>query len=113
VDSRIDVEEQIEGASRLYADAGLAPMSSLGVVSVRLSSLAICPDASSPKSSRALVDVEGIALPTAFAPPRAAPKSRLSSRNVVPDGVARSEADPLGDGPVLLLRLRKLLLGTE
>lgn len=30
-----------------------------------------------------------------------------------PDGVAGPEADPLGDGAVLLLRLRKLLLGAE
>ena len=32
---------------------------------------------------------------------------------VVPDGVARPEADPLGNGAVLLLRLCKLLLGAE
>ena len=31
----------------------------------------------------------------------------------VPDGVAGSEADPLGNRAVLLLRLRKLLLGAE
>lgn len=32
---------------------------------------------------------------------------------VVPDGVAGPEANPLGDGAVLLLRARKLLLGAE
>lgn len=32
---------------------------------------------------------------------------------VVPNGVVRPEADPVGDRPVLLLGLRKLLLGTE
>ena len=32
---------------------------------------------------------------------------------IVPDGVVRPEADPVGDRPVLLLGLRKLLLGTE
>ncbi len=31
----------------------------------------------------------------------------------VPNGVTGSEADPLRDGPVLLLSFRKLLLGTE
>ena len=31
----------------------------------------------------------------------------------VPDGVAGPEANPLGDGAVLLLRARKLLLGAE
>lgn len=33
--------------------------------------------------------------------------------SVVPNGVVRPEADPVGDRPVLLLGLRKLLLGTE
>ena len=33
--------------------------------------------------------------------------------HIVPDGVARSEANPLGDGTVLLLRLGELLLGAE
>ena len=32
---------------------------------------------------------------------------------VVPDGVAGSQADPLRNWAVLLLRLRKLLLGSE
>lgn len=32
---------------------------------------------------------------------------------VVPDGVVRPQADPLGDGTVLLLRAGKLLLGAE
>jgi hypothetical protein len=36
-----------------------------------------------------------------------------SLRRVVPDGVAGPEANPLGDGAVLLLRARKLLLGAE
>lgn len=31
----------------------------------------------------------------------------------VPDGVVGAEADPLGNGAILLLRLRKLLLGAE
>jgi hypothetical protein len=31
----------------------------------------------------------------------------------VPDGVTSSQADPLGNGPVLLLGFRKLLLGSE
>jgi hypothetical protein len=34
-------------------------------------------------------------------------------KEVVPDSVVRSQANPLRDGAVLLLRLRKLLLGTE
>jgi hypothetical protein len=45
---------------------------------------------------------------------RARPKERF--REVgggIPDGIARSETNPLGNGAVLLLRLRKLLLGTE
>ena len=32
---------------------------------------------------------------------------------VVPDGVVRSQTDPLGNWAVLLLRFRKLLLGAE
>lgn len=48
------------------------------------------------------VAVDGIALEDA------------SARGVVvPDGVAGPEADPLGDGAVLLLSLCKLLLGAE
>ena len=35
------------------------------------------------------------------------------SRKVVPDGVARPEADPLGNRAVLLLSFGKLLLGAE
>jgi hypothetical protein len=38
---------------------------------------------------------------------------RESRSGGVPDGVAGSEADPLGDGAVLLLRFGKLLLGAE
>jgi len=37
----------------------------------------------------------------------------MSSLGVVPDGVVGPEADPLGDGPVLLLCASKLLLGAE
>ena len=37
----------------------------------------------------------------------------LGLRDVVPDGVVRPEADPVGNRPVLLLGLRKLLLGPE
>lgn len=33
--------------------------------------------------------------------------------SIVPDGVVRSEANPLGDGTVLLLRLGELLLRAE
>jgi hypothetical protein len=40
-------------------------------------------------------------------------KDGESLRRVVPDGVAGPEANPLGDGAVLLLRTRKLLLGAE
>lgn len=35
------------------------------------------------------------------------------TREIVPNGVVGPEADPVGDRPVLLLGLRKLLLGTE
>lgn len=35
------------------------------------------------------------------------------AREIVPNGVVGPEADPVGDRPVLLLGLRKLLLGTE
>jgi len=34
-------------------------------------------------------------------------------QRVVPDGVVGPEANPLGNGAVLLLRTRKLLLGSE
>lgn len=34
-------------------------------------------------------------------------------RSVVPDGIARSKTNPLGNGAILLLRFRKLLLGSE
>jgi hypothetical protein len=37
----------------------------------------------------------------------------VSIDHVVPDGVAGPQADPLGDGAVLLLRAGKLLLGAE
>jgi len=37
----------------------------------------------------------------------------VSALGVVPDGVAGPQANPLGDGAVLLLRLCKLLLGAE
>jgi len=42
--------------------------------------------------------------------PRLAPMSPLG---VVSDGVVRPQPDPLGDGPVLLLRPRELLLRAE
>ena len=37
----------------------------------------------------------------------------MTSLGVVSDGVTSPQADPLGNGPVLLLGLGKLLLGTE
>jgi len=36
-----------------------------------------------------------------------------AGQNLVPDGVTGPQADPLGNGPVLLLGLGKLLLGAE
>lgn len=38
---------------------------------------------------------------------------RFSRGQIVPDGVVRSETNPLGDGTVLLLRLGELLLRAE
>lgn len=38
---------------------------------------------------------------------------RILSGRVVPDGVVGPQANPLGDGAVLLLRFGKLLLGAE
>jgi hypothetical protein len=35
------------------------------------------------------------------------------SEAAVPDGVVCAQTDPLGDGAILLLRFRKLLLGAE
>lgn len=74
-------------ARRLDADAGLAPVSPLGVVAVLLSVCCLC-------------DIYGC-------------EAVVASRGIVPDGVARPQADPLGDRAVLLLSFGKLLLGAE
>jgi hypothetical protein len=85
------------GASRLDTDASLAPVSPLGVVSVEATMLAAilylhlrCCSIADSSSFHCCVLVE-----------------------VVPDGVASPQADPLWDRSVLLLRFRKLLLRAE
>lgn len=88
----LDIENREQAgrgvASRLDADAGLAPMSPLGVVAVSLS-----------------VRLSIIRML------RIAGEQRVGE--AVPDGVARPQADPLRDGAVLLLSFGKLLLGAE
>lgn len=88
---KIENRERI-GARRLDANAGLAPMSPLGVVSV---------DSCQPSSSAAHLLSDVVQWPWKWV------------GGSVPDGVVRSEADPLGNWAVLLLRFGKLLLGAE
>ena len=80
----------VEEASDLDADASLAPVSSLGIVSVRCI-LAI--------TSKRFVHSEC--------------SSQFILLIVLPDGVARSQPDPLWNWSVLLLRFRELLLRSE
>lgn len=77
-------------ASSLNADSGLAPMSSLGVVSEHIP-LVLCPS-SCPQIGASI-----------------ARGGRLS----IPDCVASSETDPLWDRTILLLGFGKLELGAE
>jgi hypothetical protein len=81
---QVDVER--ERASRLDAEAGLAPVTSLGVVTVCRT---LC--------QRTV----------------AASSFRDAGRHDVPDGVTGPQTDPLGDGAVLLLSFGKLDLGAE
>lgn len=85
-------------ASRLDAETSLAPMPPLGIVPVGSLSVACsC-------VVRAAIVVVG-----SWGELEAA-----GARGVgVPDGVVCPQADPLGDGAVLLLSLCKLLLGAE
>lgn len=99
IDLRADEDEvAVQSASRLDTDAGLAPMPPLGVVPVRRQNV-------SPATLCSFHQVACIRPAFVFL------ESRW--RCDEPDGVAGPEADPLGDGAVLLLRLRKLLLGAE
>lgn len=76
----------VSRASRLDAEAGLAPVSPLGVVSTSTASVycTLCPASS--------IAIRG---------------------DAIPDGVTGPQSDPLRDGAVLLLRLRELLLRAE
>ena len=84
-------------ASCSDTDAGLAPMSSLGVVSmvVRVSPCPFILSSHAVSSSNSLFDM-GFAIGVA-----------------VPDGVVGPQSNPLRDRAVLLLCLRKLLLRAE
>lgn len=77
-------------ASSLDADSGLAPMSSLGVVSEHVP-LVLCSSVASQMWASLLRG------------------GQLS----IPDCVASSETDPLWDRTILLLSFGKLLLGAE
>jgi hypothetical protein len=89
------IETDGAGASRLDTETGLAPMPSLGVVPVVFLSVTV--QYTIFHRCGRLGDVQ----------------SNCRQRGVVPDGVAGPQANPLGDGAVLLLRTRKLLLGAE
>jgi hypothetical protein len=117
----------ISWASRLDTDAGLAPVTSLGVVSEEKSvSIGFCTFVCAcvvglrcvwtdrkefdvfrgvrPHSSVARFD-----LPSSFH----FEVSRAGPGSFVPDGVVGAQTDPLRDGTVLLLGLGQLLLGAE
>jgi hypothetical protein len=92
-----EIEAEGAGASRLDTETGLAPMSSLGVV----------PECA---VSNLLLYVRLVRCASSMF------RRRIDGGGVdfcVPDGVAGPQADPLGNGTVLLLRARKLLLGAE
>jgi hypothetical protein len=76
-------------AIRLDTEGGLAPVAALGVVPVGVMSVHCVHHRSCVLGMRDLL------------------------RRVVPDGVAGPQANPLGNGAVLLLRFGKLLLGAE
>lgn len=92
-------------ALHLDAETSLAPVPSLSVV-----------------TAESCLSVHTFALPYKM-PPRCTKRPcalRCVSRDmlhsgemIVPDGVVRSEANPLGNGAVLLLRLGELLLRAE
>jgi hypothetical protein len=82
-------------AIRLDTEGCLAPVAALGVVPV--------------VSCQSIVLI--IASDAAWSHARSSGCRLL--RRVVPDGVAGPQANPLGNGAVLLLRFGKLLLGAE
>jgi hypothetical protein len=90
------IETEGAGASRLDTETGLAPVSSLGVVPESLSVVIHC-----------------VARHRSWNFVQKARPRRGVGRQIVPDGVAGPQANPLGDGAVLLLRAGKLLLGAE
>jgi len=80
--------------THLDAETGLAPVASLGVVSSQ--KLSVLPSLASFHAQ--------FLVPMLW---------EQAGQNLVPDGVTSPQADPLGNGPVLLLGLGKLLLGAE
>ena len=69
----------------LDSDPSLPPVTSLGIVSAITTTVSLCPFSLALKSQR----------------------------RSLPDGVPGPQADPLGDGTVLFLRSRELLLCAE
>jgi len=99
---------RVPAAIRLDAEASLAPMSPLGVVSV-----AMVPSVSFAPTRCLSMDLDG-SWPPCLRSRSLCRKTLVCDAGYrVPDGVTSAEADPLGDRAVLLLRLGKLLLGAE
>lgn len=97
---------EMERTSRLDADAGLAPVSSLGVVSEKKFMSVF---GSMPKPH--------ILIHSPSAPQHRRHSSGKSDNDsggaFVPDGVVCPQSNPLWDWAVLLLRFGELLLGAE
>jgi len=96
-------ERERRKTRRLDTEAGLAPVSALGVVPVVPVSVPIC--------SILVLSIKRVMVWRGT--PFVALVPSLDRRSIIPNGVTGAETNPLGNRPVLLLRFGELLLRAE